>query len=146
MRATAVRLVALAVIVGIAAAGTLVWLYLPRSTAVNCNAPGSDGSPLGTAFAISSPSEQTVGSQHWYNSTVQSGGGGLRLAGLKFEFQSPSGTVVVPGPAWNLTALNLSGERLGTYALTGGAAGNWTTGGSTLVLSGQTFSLLGRDM
>ncbi|MCI4340740.1 MAG: hypothetical protein L3J73_05710, partial [Thermoplasmata archaeon] len=53
-----------------------------------------------------------------------------------------TGAVDLPGPSWTMIGGSDSGTLLGTYAWTGSAAGTWVSGGTTLLQSGQTFSVL----
>ena len=136
------RLVAVAVVVGVVAAGALVWVNLTQPAPIECSLQSSGPPPLGPWLAMSSPTERTLGSAHWYNSTAQSVGGGHRLFNLEFEFQAAGGFAVSPGVAWNLTALNADGAVIGAYSLTGMNAGLWYLGGQAELVAQSGFSLL----
>jgi hypothetical protein len=86
--------------------------------------------------------ENSAGANYWYNFTAESAGGSLRLASLTFLVQTPNGSNVTPGSGWSFEVFNLSGSRIGSYAISGQSAGTWTVGGSQPMLSGQHFSLL----
>jgi hypothetical protein len=134
------RLAVVALVVGIVAGAGLVWVSEPPG--VNCNAPPSGGTPLGTSFSLNTPTEQSVGSDHWYNFTVGASAAGMVYRSFSFEVQTGSGAPVAPEPGWSLLAVNSSGREIGAYALTGPTAGTWISGGSEPVLSGQAISLL----
>lgn len=143
MRPAELRLAAVAVAIGFVASGSLVWIITSQATRINCNPGGWEQTPLGgAALAIGRPTEQTIGPAHWYNATVESAGGGLRVYNVGFQFQSAGTLAVSPGAKWNLTALDLGGAVIGAYALTGPAAGSWTVGGSSALVSQDAFSLL----
>lgn len=142
MPATGGRPVAVAVVVGFVVAGALVWVILARPTPIDCNTQSSGSPPLGPWLAFSSPTERTLGSAHWYNSTAESVGGGLHLDNLGFEFQSAGGLAISPGVAWNLTALSAPGALIGAYSLSGANAGLWYFGGHTELVSQEALSLL----
>ena len=133
---------AVAVVVGVVAAGAFVWVVLAQPAPIDCNPQNSGPTPLGSWLAFSSPTERTLGSAHWYNSTAQSVGSGLRLYNLGFEFQAAGGFTVSPRVAWNLTALNAVGAVIGAYALTGANAGLWYLGGHAELVAQNAFSLL----
>ena len=136
------QLAAIAVLVGIAGAGALVWGTLPRPSPSSCGDSGVGTTPLGGFWALGPPDEQFAGSGHWYNFSVRSVGGGLELRNIgEFQIQTGSGSVVSPGPSWTLTVLGLGGAPVGAYALTGPTAGNWTAGGDRAFTSGQTIVL-----
>jgi hypothetical protein len=137
-----IRYIAVAIVIGVAVAGALVWAVVPRTSTVNCVAYSNGQTPLQTFLAFGSPLEQTVGQGHWYNFTLEDAGAGLHFNNLKFQTQSPAGSVVVPGAGWNFTVLSPMTAWLGTYSLTGPTAENWSMGGPTALFSGQTFDLL----
>src|ERR1700747_2982587 len=55
---------------------------------------GPGNTPLGTSLALAAPAEETAGTGHWYNFSVQSAGGGLTLGNLQLQIETPSGGVV----------------------------------------------------
>jgi len=142
MEDRAVRLIAAATIIAIALGAALVWVALPGPSTTRCSPGGSGGTPLQTALALSTPSEETVGSDHWYNFSVGAAEGGWTLGNLNFQVQTTGGEVVSPGPGWSLTVSNNDGESVATYALTGAAANMWTSGGSVPLSSLLTIDLL----
>jgi hypothetical protein len=131
---------AIAVVVGIVAAAALVWDSLP--TPVSCNVSASGNTPLGTAMAFGTPVEQIWGPDHWYNATVASSDDLTIFDDLNFGVQTDAGESISPGPGWTALMLNYTGYPIGNYTLYGPTAGNWSEGGSTLLQSQQTFSLL----
>jgi flagellin-like protein len=94
---------------------------------------GPGNTPLGTALALGSPGEASnAATNHWYNFSVQSAGGGLTLGGLNFQVQTATGSIVtLPGGA-TLNVYGLTGNSVGVYTL---ATGSWASGGSTTVTS-----------
>jgi hypothetical protein len=131
---------AIAVAVGIVAAVALAWDSLP--TPVDCNAPPTGNTPLGSAMAFGTPVEQIWGANHWYNATVASSDDRTIFDDLNFGVQTEGGEAISPGPGWSALMLNYTGYPIGNYTLYGPTAGNWSEGGSTLLQSQQTFSLL----
>jgi len=95
-------------------------------------------SPLGTALALGTPTEQSAGGEHWYNFTVESGGGGLVLDDIQIEVLTASGAVVPPNVDWNLSALLNGSAPLGYYSF---SSPGWATGGETEITSGEILSL-----
>lgn len=93
-------------------------------------------------MAFGTPVEESQGSDHWYNFSVASAGGGVQFQNLRFGVQTPTGAPVAPSPGWTATMLDHSGQTVGVFAIFGPNAGNWTEGGSTPLTSEQTFSLL----
>jgi hypothetical protein len=132
---------AIAVAIGASAGVALAWVSLPIP--VGCGSPSSGQTPLGSPpLAFGTPNEKTVGSDHWYNFSVASAGGGLQLNNLNFRVQTWAGVDVLPHLGWAATMLSHSGNPVGTYVMYGAAGGDWTAGGATPLLSGETFSLL----
>jgi hypothetical protein len=138
----AAGLTTIAVVLGIAAAVILVWVAMPRSSGVDCNPSHSGQTPLGSFLSLSPPREAVIGPTHWYNFSLQSVPGDLRLANLVFEVQTTSGVVVQPNPAWTLRLTDPAAGVLGNYSLTGLSAGTWASGGATTPISGDTVGLL----
>jgi hypothetical protein len=137
-----IKFTAVAIVVGVAAAGALVWAATRGSSTVDCNPHGSGNTPLGAFFALSSPSEESVGLDHWYNFTVQTGLPSLHLGNLDFEIQNAGGETVVPGANWTLEVWNVTGAWVGTYSLTGSTAGTWASGATFPIYSQEIISLL----
>lgn len=140
MQGREVRLTALAVAVGIVAAGTIAWLAEPSVGMPSCGT--SRNTPLGSSFALSEPSEQIDHGEHWYNFSIQSGAGVPTFSTLTFAVTTREGTNITPGTNWSITALSASGEVLGQYTLSGLAAGTWPSGGPNTVRSGDVLSLM----
>ncbi|MCI4347868.1 MAG: hypothetical protein L3J97_04535 [Thermoplasmata archaeon] len=129
-------------LVAASAGATAWWIYSQSTAAVGCGGSQQGPTPLGSAMAIGTPAEQTRGPYHWYNFSVASSDGGRELAALTFQFQTATGLNVSHGARWSLTVLNLSGGRIGAYALTGAAAGTWSSGGTQPLFSTELISLL----
>src|ERR1700688_4221732 len=63
------RLFAAAAAIGIALRAALVWIALPGRSTANCNRGG-----IGVGLiALNTPTEQTVGSDYWYNFSIRGG-------------------------------------------------------------------------
>jgi flagellin-like protein len=97
--------------------------------------PGS--TPLSTALALGSPSENQKGANWWYNFSIQAAGGGVVANNLNFQVQTATGGIVAPGGA-TINVLSLSGTSVAAYTL---SSGTWTAGGTTPLSSSQTISL-----
>jgi hypothetical protein len=128
---------ALAVGVGLTIGVLLVAWSEPARPGMDCASGGLGGAPP----ALGSPAEGSAGSTHWYNFSVQAGGGGIRLGDLGFRVQSMDGTPISPTAAWGLSVSNASGAVVGSYLWTGPHAGSWPSGATTPFLSGLTVSL-----
>ncbi|MCI4360133.1 MAG: hypothetical protein L3J91_00355 [Thermoplasmata archaeon] len=128
---------AIAVIVGTLLIVPAVNPQPPVPTVVSC-CPGSGPPPLGTAFALSTPSEALDGPHDWYNFTVESAGAGIVFGYLAFQLQTASGTVLTPENSWTITALGIAGTVIGAYLLSTGA---WVAGANATVTSGDVLSL-----
>ncbi len=122
-------LTAIAIVLGVAVAATAEWAVASGPQPVDCyphSAPGSI--PIGTALAIATPTEESVGADHWYNFSVQAAGGGLHFNNLLFQVQTSSGSVVDPGSGWTFNAYDVHGLWADAYELTGATAGTWSGG------------------
>lgn len=97
--------------------------------------------PLGTAFAIGAPVESVVGGTHWYNSSVQSAGGGLRLGGVQFALRSASGDRVPFGAGWGVLVTEPPAVTIGEFVWINATGGVWNSGGSASVSSRQSWDL-----
>src|SRR5579859_2382502 len=65
---------------------------------------GPGNTPLGTALALSSPTENSKGTTNYYNFSVASAGGGLLLNNLQFQIVSTGGSIVPTTAAgWGLS-------------------------------------------
>jgi hypothetical protein len=140
MFSQALRNSAIAVATGIVVGAALVLLAPPVPAPANCS--GSGNSPLQALLAVSLPNERTIGADHWYNFTVQSGGGVFEHRNLNFSVQNTSGAKVTSGAGWNFTAFDTAKATFATYSMYGPSAGTWTAGGSSTVWGGETWSLL----
>jgi len=102
---------------------------------------GPGNTPLGTALALGTPSESQggAGNTHFYNFSVQSAGGGIQLSNMQFQVQTAAGTVVTSAGTWSVTAIGVSGASAGVYSFT---TNSWTSGGTTVMNSGQQLVLL----
>lgn len=130
------RLAAVLVVVllGVAIGG--YWLLTPHTSSESlCNCP------LAANFGLTTPSEKTVGGQHWYNFTVIAADGGLKLGQLSFEVLTQSGGVVPPSASWHLLVLGGSNEIVGEYSMFGPLANTWTIGASVPASLGQVVAL-----
>jgi hypothetical protein len=135
-------LVTLAIAIGVAAGTGVVWLAQSGPETVDCFPGSSSNTPLVTSMALGPPLEQTVGSDHWYNFSIQAAATGWELHNLDVEVQSSGGGIVAPGSAWSLTVSNAAGAPLTIYALSGTPAGTWATGSSLPITSDQSIDLL----
>jgi hypothetical protein len=133
---------AIAIATGVAIGTSLVWMNLNTPASPACGSTPSGPTPLGTSWAFSSPTEQSLGSYHWYNFTSVSAGGGSSLDNLKFQVQTSNGSIVAPEPGWNLTVDGKYGSRIGSFSMMGPTAGTWSSGGTSPFTTGQTFSFL----
>ena len=133
---------ALAIVVGAAVGGALVEATFTALPTRSCGNPDHPGLGPGPLPEFGPPDEHTVGSGYWYNSTVESVGVvGMTLGNLQLEITLQNGSAVAPGPGWTLNVVNASGVIVGTYAMTGAAAGSWTSGAGALLWNTQLFSL-----
>jgi len=114
---------------------------------------GPGNTPLGTALAVAPPAEASAGTQHWYNFSISSAGGGLTLSNLAFQVQTATGGIVTIAGATTINVIGISGSTVATYTI---ASSSWTAGGATPAsntqqivvqtttnLSGDTMIILG---
>ena len=102
---------------------------------------GPGNTPLGTALALSSPTENSKGTTNYYNFSVQSAGGGLLLNNLQFQIVGSGGSIIPTTAAgWSLSVLGITGSSVGTYSITS-ASPTWTVGGTTVMSSQMTVAL-----
>ncbi|MCI4344739.1 MAG: hypothetical protein L3J87_03845 [Thermoplasmata archaeon] len=106
---------AVAVVVGFAAAAAISWGSLP--TPVDCTPSYSGNTPLGSALAFTSPTEESVGTDHWYNFTIASVSPPSPLQDLKFGVQTSSGQPVSADPDWAAHMLDHGGSTIGIYTI-----------------------------
>jgi hypothetical protein len=71
------RLIANGIVLGVVIALGPAWIVLPTVPRVDCGARSGGDTPLGAALAFGSVSEGVVGSNHWYNSSIESAAGGF---------------------------------------------------------------------
>jgi hypothetical protein len=133
---------AIGLVLAITIIAVVVWAAWPRPTGPDCGISSSGQTPLEGFFAWSNPQEQSVGSDHWYNSSVQSVTGGLLLENLAAQLETPSGLNATLGLGSALTVRNSSGPLAGTYPLAGPGADTWIVGATNPVSNGQAFDLL----
>jgi len=107
---------------------------------------GPGNTPIGTAIAFSGVSESNTATQWNYTMSVQTATSGMTWSNMIFQVQAPSGALVTTGPT-KVVISGTTGCNLATYtfatnlwAATGATCAG-TTGGSALVLSGQTVQL-----
>lgn len=100
---------------------------------------GPGNTPLGTALALSSPSEAAKGASNYYNFSVQSAGGGLLLNNLAFQVVNSQGSIVAT-TGFTLNVLGITGSTVGTYTIAN-ANPSWTVGGTTAMSSSMTIAL-----
>jgi hypothetical protein len=137
------RTAVIVILVLAVSAGAMLWSFDTHATTLTACGGGAPGNtPLGSAMAIGTPTEETHGLDHWYNFSVASGGGGRELDTLTFQVLTATGMNVTPGPGWMMSVLNYRGESIGSYVLTGPTAGTWSAGGTQPLLSQEVISLL----
>ena len=98
---------------------------------------GPGNTPIGTALALGKPSENSKGTNFWYNFSVQSAGGGLIMNNMNFQVLTTSNGIVTP-TGFTLNVLGLTGTSVAAYTMT---TGTWTSGGTTALTTQQTISL-----
>lgn len=98
---------------------------------------GPGNTPIGTALALGKPTENSKGTNFWYNFSVQSAGGGLIMNNMNFQVQSTTAGIVPP-TGFTMNVLGLTGTAVATYSMTTGA---WTLGGTTALTTSQTIVL-----
>jgi hypothetical protein len=103
-----------------------------------CAGCPSPTTPLGTALALGTPTEQSAVGHDWYNFTVDDAGDGILLDEIQVQVLSAAGSVIDPSPDWTLVALGTVGALVGQYSLTDAT---WTTGGGAALESGQLLVL-----
>ncbi len=100
---------------------------------------GPGNSPISTAFSLGAPNEAQAGTNHWYNFTVESAGGGIIWNDINFQVKNSGGTIIA---VTSYSVLTISGTTVATSTTgttwTAGAAGSGATG----VSSTQSVSLL----
>jgi archaeal type IV pilus assembly protein PilA len=90
---------------------------------------GSNGSPLGTAFAFSGSTDASSTGNNYYNMTIEQAGSTLSFGNLLFQLKTAGGSVFVTGVA--LLVVNPSGVTEAAFCM-----GSITTGGVTCAGSG----------
>ncbi len=135
-----IKLTAIAIVLGGIAATSLVWESSTIPAGSNCTNNSSGGTPLGTALAFGTIVESVVGSNHWYNATVQTSEG-LPLNDMEYGVISQSGNIIPPGPNWSFSLLNSSGDRIDAAFSANGLLDKWTTSSSLLLDAGEQVSL-----
>ncbi len=116
--------------------GNLFWLYGPPTPA--CAPPPSCDGLCGTGPALSKPSEQAVGPNHWYNSSIQSAGGGLTWGDIRVQVVTAVNVNVTPTAAWTAVVTDISGSPVATYDFVNGT---WSEGASVAWTSLQTLAI-----
>jgi flagellin-like protein len=97
---------------------------------------GSNGSPLGTAFAFSGSTDAANSANNYYNMTIEQASSSLNFGDLQFQLKSAAGSVFTTGVA--VLVINPAGVTEAAYCLgtitSGGIActgsGAWKYGGS----------------
>jgi hypothetical protein len=126
-----------AAIVGAALAIGLFWFSTPVKVDP-CAASGAGNTPLGTTIAISPPSESRAGTERWYNFSILSGGGGLRIGDIRLDVVSPSGGAVALTGSDTVRVTGSGDLTVAEYAYTNST---WLSGGATVVSNVQTIIL-----
>jgi hypothetical protein len=140
MASRELRLALAAIVLGAVAATSLVWASSTTPTENTCNASSSGGTPLGTALAFGTITEAFAGIHHWYNASVESSEA-LLLKNLEFGVINQSDSIVPPGHAWSFSLRNGSGDLVNANYTVNGLIGEWATGSSLPLDSGESFSL-----
>jgi flagellin-like protein len=76
---------------------------------------GSNGSPLGTAFAFSTSTDAASAANNYYNMTIEQASSALNFADLQFQLKNPGGSVVTAAIA--VSILNPAGLLEASYCL-----------------------------
>lgn len=87
---------------------------------------GPGNTPLGTALAMAPATEQSKGTNFWYNFSVSTASGGLTWSNLVFQFQTSTGGIITLASP-TITVIGLTGANVATYT-----AGTWTNGATTV--------------
>lgn len=109
---------------------------------------GPGNTPIGTAVSFSGISEATAaaGNQWNYTMSVQTTTSGMTWSNMLFQVQSAGGTLITTGPT-KVVVSGTNGCNLATFTFSSsswgatGATCSGTTGGSALVLSGETIQM-----
>ena len=110
---------------------------------------GPGNTPIGTALAMSGITDNgPVGTNYYYNLTVQSASGGLQMQSMGFQVQTSTGGIVVPA-AGKVTVLSITNCGLAVYTFAtnswanpaSGACAGVTLGAGASVANGQSFSM-----
>jgi len=109
---------------------------------------GPGNTPIGTAVSFSGVSEQTntAGTQWNYTMSVQTTTSGMTWSNMLFQVQNAGGTLITTGPT-KVVISGTTGCNLATFTFSTSAWGAvgatcaGTTGGSALVLAGETIQM-----
>jgi hypothetical protein len=135
------RVTTLGVAATLIVAGCILYLGLvlaPRLT-VGC---GGCPPPQAGAFAIGTPTNDSLNGVHWYNFTVASASRGVSLGAIHWQFITARGTVISPASNWTMTVLNSTGTVVGSCDL---VTGIWTLGDAMPLTVQMKFSIYSAD-
>jgi len=132
--------VASVIVVVIAAAGSLeLFAWLAPTPGPNCGST-SGPTPLGSGFAIGSPSPSGGPSNRSYSMTLIPEAG-VRWSDLAFEVVNSNGAMQPALPSWGVLAVGMpspDGQPTFSYSF---QTQTWSPGATQLIWSGETMSL-----
>ena len=132
--------VAIAILLGVSAASSIVYVDSRNLTGTNCDRPESGSTPLGAALAFGTVFETAVGGGHWYNATVETATP-EPLVDFIFQVVNVSWIPISPGSGWTLNVQNSSGHAVDATFFHSALSDNWTTISPHSLRSGEVFTL-----
>ena len=99
---------------------------------------GSSSVPLGTAYALNSPQENSKGTNNYANFSIEAAGNSILANNLLFQVKSTGGTIIGLAAGSVVNLIGFSGSILATYSF---ATQTWTSGGTTPLQAGEIMSL-----